>query len=96
MARCASLPDPMDAAEAGVWPELVSVPAHLSVAEDAGILVETYLANDVHGHAVPACSVSLLREGNPVGAMVLTEAQLRGLLVALQRAAAELAEGLFL
>lgn len=92
MARCASLPDPMDAAEAATWPELLSIPAHLTVAADAGILVETYFAQDAHGNDLPACSVSFTREGQPIAHAVLTRQQLVGVLHALHRAAGELEE----
>lgn len=90
MARCVTLPDAITADDAATWPELLSTPVHLSIDDAAGILVETYFAQDPRGFDVPACAVSFMREGQPLAHAVLTRNQAAGVLHALTAALLQL------
>lgn len=63
MARSKSLPDPIDHADAAMWPELVTTPALIDYGTGASMLVECYVVDDDDGAPTPVAQVRFLGIG---------------------------------
>ena len=92
MARAVSLPDPITAADASTWPELVTTPALIDFGTGTSALVETYEATDETGARVAVAHLRMIGDGVSGLRILLDGTMLRGLLIALQAADRELSQ----
>lgn len=86
MAKCGgSLPDPIEARDAAVWPENVTTPALIDFGTGTSALVETFMHE-----GEPVARLRFLGVGATTREILLDVAMLSGLVAALRAAESEL------
>ena len=91
MGRALTAPDPIEADTAGLWPELVTVPALLTFRERTSILIECYPPAYDEGAPLPIAHITATAgDGAQEWHLSLDLPMLRGLVAALQAAEREL------
>lgn len=84
------LPDPIQAADAALFPELVTLPALIQFAAGGAVWMRLYQGTDANGNTVPAVALEMLNGTQQIAAIGLDLGDLRGAIAALQTAADEL------
>lgn len=86
-----TLPDPVTAADAAMWPELVTVPALVDLGTGTALFVECYHVTSDTGARMPIAHLRALTDDDGVAWQIgLDLTMLRGWIAALQAAEREL------
>lgn len=77
------LPDPISAEQAAAFPELLSLPALVTLGNGHSLWVRTFEHLDDNGAPEPFVRCALLREATSIFELIATADEVRGILAAL-------------